>query len=77
MKRIIHHQKNRLMDLLRISLQGLTQFKGMGLVKAIKIKAVLELLIRLQTLPNEEKKQFNSNGSVFKYLTPFLSALPH
>ena len=77
MKRIIHHQKNGLMDLQRVSLKDLTQFKGMGLVKAIKIKAVLELSMRLQTLPYEEKKQFNSSGSVFQYLNPFLSALPH
>lgn len=35
MKRILHHQKNRLMDLENISLQNLMQFKGVGLVKGM------------------------------------------
>lgn len=77
MKRILHHQKNGLMDLQNIPLQGLMQFKGVGLGKAIKIKAVLELSTRLQTLPYAEKKQFTSSALVFQYLTPFLSTLPH
>lgn len=72
MKRILHHQKNRLMDLQNISLQSLMQFKGVGLAKAIKIKAVLELSSRLQILPYAEKKQFTSSALVFQYLTPFL-----
>jgi DNA repair protein RadC len=43
MKRILHRQKNGLMDLENISLQSLMQLKGVGLAKAIKIKAALEL----------------------------------
>jgi DNA repair protein RadC len=43
MKRILHHQKNGLMDLENISLQSLMQLKGVGLAKAIKIIAALEL----------------------------------
>ena len=77
MKRILHHQKNGLMDLENISLQSLMQFKGVGLVKAIKIKAALELSSRLQHLPYAEKKQFTSSHLVFQYSTPFLSPLRH
>lgn len=65
------------MDLKNISLQSLMQFKGVGLAKAIKIKAVLELSSRLQILPYAEKKQFTSSALVFQYLTPFLSPLGH
>ena len=71
MRRILHHQKNGLMDLENISLQSLMQFKGVGLAKAIKIKAALELSSRLQHLPYAGKKQFTSNHLVFQYLTPF------
>lgn len=77
MKRILHRQKNGLIDLQNISLQSLMQFKGVGPAKAIKIKAVLELSSRLQALPHAEKKRFTSSNLVFQYLTPFLSPLRH
>ena len=77
MKRVLHHQKNGLMDLQSISLQSLMQFKGLGSAKAIKIKAVLELSSRLQHLPFAEKKRFTTSSLVFQYLSPFLSPLRH
>ena len=77
MKRVLHHQKNGLMDLQGISLQSLMQFKGLGSAKAIKIKAVLELSSRLQQLPYAEKKRFTTSSLVFQYLSPFLSPLRH
>ena len=77
MKRVLHHQKNGLMDLQHVSLQNLTKYKGVGMVKAIKIKAVLEISKRLQTLPFDQKKQLTSSALVFRILTPFLSLLDH
>jgi DNA repair protein RadC len=77
MKRVLHHQKNGLMDLQHISLQNLTKFKGVGMVKAIKIKAVLEISKRLQLLPYEQKKELTSSALVFKILMPFLCPLDH
>ena len=77
MKRVLHHQKNGLMDLQYVSLQNLTKYKGVGMVKAIKIKAVLEISKRLQTLPFDQKKQLTSSALVFRILTPFLSLLDH
>ena len=43
MKRILHGQKNGLSDLHKIPLEALIKFKGVGLVKALKIKAVFEI----------------------------------
>lgn len=56
MKRILHQQKNGLTDLQNISLRNLTKFKGVGMVKAIKIKATLEIAKRLQLLRLPNKK---------------------
>jgi DNA repair protein RadC len=39
-----------------ISLRNLTKFKGVGMVKAIKIKATLEIAKRLQLLRLPNKK---------------------
>ena len=65
MKRILHGQKNGLIDLHKIPLEALIKFKGVGLVKALKIKAVFEISKRLQSQPFQEKKQFNSSADVF------------
>jgi len=48
MKRILYHQRNGLLGLEYISFQRLTKFKGVRMVKAIKIKAALEISKRLQ-----------------------------
>jgi len=48
MKRILYHQRNGLLGLEHISFQRLTKFKGVRMVKAIKIKAALEISKRLQ-----------------------------
>lgn len=73
MKRVLHHQKNGLMDLQSISLQSLMQFKGLGSAKAIKIKAVLELSSRLQHLPYAEK---NDLQQVLWYFNIYLHFFP-
>jgi DNA repair protein RadC len=77
MKRILHQQKNGLTDLQNISLRNLTKFKGVGMVKAIKIKATLEIAKRLQLLRLPNKKQLTSSRLVFEFLSPFLSLLDH
>jgi DNA repair protein RadC len=75
MKCILHQQKNGLTDLQNISLRNLTKFKGVGMVKAIKIKATLEIAKRLQLLRLPNKKQLTSSRLVFEFLSPFLSLL--
>jgi len=77
MKRILHPHKNGLKDLQKISLEALTQFKGVGPAKAVKIKAVLEIAVRLQNQPYLPKKQFTSSALVYGFLSPLLSPLEH
>lgn len=77
MKRILHQQKNGLTDLQNISLQNLTKFKDVGMVKAIKTKATLEIAKRLQLLRLPNKKQLTSTLLVFEFLSPFISLLDH
>ena len=77
MKRILHGQKNGLSDLHKIPLEALIKFKGVGLVKALKIKAVFEISKRLQSQPFQEKKQFNSSADVFQSLQALLGNLKH
>ncbi|MEK9603139.1 MAG: DNA repair protein RadC [Flavobacteriaceae bacterium] len=77
MKRVLHQQKNGLTDLQNISLQNLMKFKGVGMVKAIKIKATIEISKRMQNHPSQSKKQFTSSALVFRFLSPYLSLLDH
>ena len=77
MKRILYHQRNGLLGLEHISLQKLTKFKGVGMVKAIKIKAALEISKRLQNQAYPQKKQFTSSALVFEFLVPLLCSLKH
>lgn len=77
MKRILHRQKNGLKDLQKISFEGLTQFKGVGPAKALKIKAAIEIAVRLQNQPYLTKKQFTSSALVFGFLSPLLTPLEH
>jgi DNA repair protein RadC len=77
MKRVLHNHQNGLGDLHNSSLQNLLRFKGIGVAKAIKIKAVLKLSVGLNHLPELEKKQFNSSTLVHEFLAPTLRLLPH
>lgn len=77
MKRILHGQKNGLSDLHKIPIEALMKFKGVGLEKALKIKAVFEISKRLQSQPFQEKKQFNSSADVFQSLQALLGNLQH
>ena len=77
MKRVLYNHQNGLSDLHNSSLQNLVRFKGIGVAKAIKIKAALELSVRLNHFPELEKKQFNSSTLVHEFLAPTLRSLPH
>ncbi|MGN0430720.1 MAG: DNA repair protein RadC [Lachnospiraceae bacterium] len=63
-----------LLGLHRISMERLLQIKGVGKVKAIQIKCVLELCTRMAKAKAEESLTFNRSGSVAAY---YMEALRH
>lgn len=64
---IASYGKNGLLGLHKISMERLLQIKGVGRVKAIQIKCVLELCTRLAKATAEEHLTFNRSGSVAAY----------
>ncbi|MBQ9135895.1 MAG: DNA repair protein RadC [Lachnospiraceae bacterium] len=63
-----------LLGLHRISMERLLQIKGVGKVKAIQIKCVLELCTRMAKAKAEEHLTFNRSGSVAAY---YMETLRH
>ncbi|MBO5167049.1 MAG: DNA repair protein RadC [Lachnospiraceae bacterium] len=63
-----------LLGLHRISMERLLQIKGVGRVKAIQIKCVLELCTRMAKAKAEEQLTFNRSGSVAAY---YMETLRH
>ncbi|MFW6264863.1 MAG: RadC family protein [Bacillota bacterium] len=58
-----------------LSFRDFMQIKGMGLAKAVQLKAVAELSIRLATLNREEKEIIKSPGDAAHLLMPELRYL--
>lgn len=63
-----------LLGLHRISMERLLKIKGVGKVKAIQIKCVLELCTRMAKAKAEEQLTFNRSGSVAAY---YMETLRH
>ncbi|MEA3364988.1 MAG: UPF0758 domain-containing protein, partial [Candidatus Hydrogenedentes bacterium] len=66
-ERVIHHFGN-LRALSRASIEQLTQVKGVGRVKAIEIKAAVELGIRLAREKDEQRPKIRSAEDVANLL---------
>jgi DNA repair protein RadC len=63
--------------LAKMSVGELMKIKGIGLAKAVIIKAALELSVRRNIRNNKEHKKVNDSRSAFKYFQPFFFDLQH
>lgn len=76
-KRILSSTGNNLNHLGKLSLQQLTNFKGIGEAKAVSIIAAMELGRRRRTEEAVEKVKITSSNSVFELLQPLIGELDH
>jgi DNA repair protein RadC len=76
-QRILASVNNNLNSLGKLSIQQLTQFKGIGEAKAISIAAALELGRRRRLEDTIELDKINSSKSVFEIMQPIIGELSH
>jgi len=76
-QRILFSVDNNLNLLGKLSIQKLTEFKGIGEAKAITIAAALELGRRRRSEDVEELKKITSSKAVFEIMQPIIGELPH
>ena len=76
-QRILASANNNLNQLGKLSIQQLTEFKGIGEAKAIAIAAALELGRRRRSEDAEELKKISSSKAVFEIMQPIIGELPH
>ncbi|HAY71673.1 MAG TPA: hypothetical protein DCX89_07255 [Saprospirales bacterium] len=70
--RILKVKENDLSAVAKMTIKELMQFKGIGSVKAITIKAALELGKRRQLAVAEKKKSITSSADAFELIAPFI-----
>ena len=68
---------NDLQKLFELSVENLMDFKGVGKVKAVKIKASLDLGYRLLPLIPSKRLSLSSSAAAFSVLKPVLIGLAH
>jgi len=66
-----------LRELGKLTVNDLTQFKGIGPAKAVSIIAALELGKRRQLSDIKEKKKISSSQDVFDWMSPRIADLKH
>jgi len=76
-KRILTFTSNNLNQLGKLSVNDLTQFKGIGGAKAISIITALELGRRRRLEEALERPKINSSKAVFDIMQPILGELNH
>ncbi len=72
--RVLQHYDNDLLRLARASVEELQQIKGIGKVKAIEIRAALELGLRILKARGNDRKRIQCSQDVREYLLPELRA---
>ena len=77
MQRLLATVDHRVTELHQLSVAKLTQWKGIGPAKAVKIKACLELSKRMSLQATQQKTECSSSRSAFELFRPVLSYLPH
>ena len=75
MKRVMSDCNNNLNTLGKKSIRDLTQYNGMGPVKAITVLAACELGKRRQREKAEERKDLGSATSIYNYMHPMMQDL--
>lgn len=76
-QRILASTNNNLNQLGKISINQLTNFKGIGEAKAISIAAALELGRRRRAEETIELTKISSSKMVFEIMQPIIGELPH
>ena len=76
-KRILFRVDHDLIELGKLSINDLMQFKGVGKAKAISIAAALELGKRRKENSKVNRKKINSSQSLFELMQPRIGDLPH
>lgn len=76
-KRILESVHHNINELAKLSIEKLTEFKGIGPVKAITIITALELGKRRQYESSIEISKIGSSKQVFELMQPILGELPH
>jgi DNA repair protein RadC len=76
-RRILNHSRNNLIELSRMSVSDLMQFKGIGEAKAISIIAALELGKRRRYSEALERPVIRSSNDAFEHCYPQLSDLTY
>lgn len=76
-KRILSSLGNQLSQLAKLSVQDLTQFKGIGEAKAISIIAALELGRRRKETETDKRVKITGSQTVFDEIYPNLGDLNH
>ena len=76
-QRILASSNNNLNQLSKLSINQLTQFKGIGEAKAITIVAALELGRRRRLEDATELPKITSSKKVFEIMQPIIGELPH
>lgn len=76
-KRILASANNNLLELGKLSLGQLMEFKGIGEAKAITIAAALELGRRRRSENALDRKKIRSSKSVFELMQPVIGDLSH
>ena len=77
MKRILLSINNDLQKFEQLPIERLVEFKGIGEVKAIKLKAVVELSERFQKQQPDKTTVLNSSKIVYESIYMDLDTLPH
>jgi DNA repair protein RadC len=76
-KSLLIRSGNDLQNLFELSVENLMDFKGVGKVKAVKIKASLDLGYRLLPLIPTKPLSLSSSAAAFSVLKPVLIGLAH
>ena len=76
-QRILASTENNLNQLGKLSINKLTEFKGIGEAKAISIAAALELGRRRRSEDAIELNKITSSKAVFEIMQPIIGELPH
>lgn len=76
-KRILAKAENNLNQLGKLTINQLTEFKGIGEAKAITIAAAMELGRRRRAEEAVKQNKITSSRDVFELMQPILGELPH
>ena len=77
MQRLLSFVDNNILELHAMALEKMMEWKGIGLAKAVKIKAALKLGKRIHLAKPIKQLQSNSSAKAYQLFQPVLSFLSH